>query len=131
VIILTGVILIFVEAFSMAVGELLADTTVKEFEEHHAVPLSSATIAAVVMLFSYVGAGFLVISPYMFLMVHKAFYVSIGIALCLLFILGVTTAEISRVHPFRKGVTMAIVGGIAIGIGILAANIIRLVQGVA
>jgi VIT1/CCC1 family predicted Fe2+/Mn2+ transporter len=127
-IVLTGVILIFVEAFSMAVGELLADTTVKEFEEHHDVPLSRAKFAAFIMLVSYVVAGFMVLSPYVFFDVDRAFPISIGVALCLLFILGVTTAEISKIHPFRKGVVMALVGGVAISIGIFAGYGIQYLQ---
>lgn len=127
-IVLTGVILIFVEAFSMAVGELLADTTVKEFEKQESVPLSNARFAAVIMLVSYVAAGFMVLSPYIILDVGRAFPVSIGIALCLLFILGATTAEISRLHPFRKGVTMVLVGGTAIAIGVFAGYAIEYLQ---
>jgi VIT1/CCC1 family predicted Fe2+/Mn2+ transporter len=127
-IVLTGVILIFVEAFSMAVGELLANTTVKEFEEHQNIPLSQAKLSGLIMLVSYITAGFLVLSPYIFFPVNNALPVSIGIALCLLFVLGVTTAEISRIHPVKKGLTMAVVGGIAILIGVLAGYVIEYLQ---
>ncbi len=127
-IVLTGVILIFVEAFSMAVGELLADTTVKEFEEQKNIPLANAKFAAVIMLVSYIVAGFMVLSPYVVLAVDRAFPVSIGVALCLLFILGVTTAELSKIHPFRKGVVMALVGGVAISIGVFAGYAIQYLQ---
>jgi VIT1/CCC1 family predicted Fe2+/Mn2+ transporter len=127
-IILTGVILIFVEAFSMAVGELLADTTVKEFQEHQDVPLWRARISAVVMLVSYICSGFLVLSPYFFLTSSVAFYSSIAISLCALFVLGIATAELSRIHPMRKALTMAFVGGAAIMIGVTAGLVLQSLQ---
>lgn len=124
-ILLTGFILVFVEAFSMAVGELLTETTVKEFEDHHDVPLIQARFSAFVMLVSYIMSGIMVLVPYMVFPVESALPASIGVALCLLFILGVLTAEISRTHPLRKGIIMAVVGGIAILIGVTAGFVIQ------
>ena len=124
-IILTGFILIFVEAFSMAVGELLADTTVREFEQHHNIPLWKARMSAVVMFGSYLSGGFLVLSPYIFFDGYMALLISISLSLCMLFILGIMTAELSRVHPLRKAFSMVIVGGLTILIGVSAGFVIQ------
>lgn len=125
-IILSGVILIFVEAFSMAMGELLADTTVQEFEAHQNVPLWKARISALVMLVSYLCSGFLVLSPYIFISGGIAFYISIGTSLLALFVLGIATAELSRTRSLRKGFTMVLVGGAAILIGMVAGFLVQM-----
>lgn len=110
----------------MAVGELLTETTVKEFENRKDVPLHLAFFSAFVMLVSYIFSGALVLISYAtFPAVETALPVSIGVALCSLFILGVLTAKFSHTHPLRKGFVMASVGGVAILIGVTAGFIVQ------
>jgi len=127
-IILTGIVLIFVEAFSMAVGALLSDNSVKEFEQKEDVAIGSSVKTATVMFFSYLLSGFLVISPYYFLNHDLAFTVSIAISVICLFILGTISAHFSNTSYVKKGLTMAVIGGLAVGIGILISNLVSNLQ---
>ena len=49
-IVVTGLVLIFVEAFSMGVGSLLSEQSVEEYESSKEVSLAKPGIAALVML---------------------------------------------------------------------------------
>ena len=64
-------------------------------------------------------AGFIPLVPYLFLPISIAFWVSIGVALVALFILGVVSAKIARISLLRQGAQMLCVGGIAVGLGVL------------
>lgn len=66
-IIITGLVLIFVEGFSMAVGSLLSEQSVQEYEVHKEVGFSKSISAAVVMFFSYVLAGLIPLAPFFIL----------------------------------------------------------------
>lgn len=123
-IVLTGIILILVEAFSMAAGSLLSDNSADEFEKHSAVKLTHSSRGALVMFFSYVGSGMLVILPYIFLQPVHAFGVSAVISLAALFVLGILSAHISRVHMLVKAMTMVVIGGAAIVLGMAAGSIV-------
>lgn len=118
-IILTGAVLIFVEAFSMGVGALLSENSVEEYQGQHAEPLSRDLSSAAVMFFSYLVSGFVVVLPYLFLERGYAIPVSIALSLLGLFALGVISARLSRTSLFKKGMTMAVIGGLAIVIGII------------
>jgi len=118
-ILLTGIILIFVEAFSMSVGSLLSDNSAKEFEHKSNVALSRSFSGSVVMFFSYFLSGFIVIVPYIVLPPDTALPASIILSLVALFGLGIMSAYISRTSIIRKGITMMVIGGIAILVGIV------------
>jgi VIT1/CCC1 family predicted Fe2+/Mn2+ transporter len=124
-ILLTGIILIFVEAFSMSVGSLLSDNSAKEFEQKSQVSLQASLISAWVMFLSYLVAGCIVISPYFFFSTKVAFFSAIIISLGALFVLGAVSGYASRTSYIRKGITMMIIGGFAIFIGVLVGLMIR------
>jgi len=125
IIILTGVVLIFVEAFSMAVGTLLSDNSVKEFEKHSEVSLKTSIKSSLVMFFSYLFSGFIVLAPYMYFDKNLAICYSIVFSVITLFILGVVSARISKTSILRKGFVMMGVGGLAILIGILVSSFVN------
>ncbi|MFA6095381.1 MAG: VIT1/CCC1 transporter family protein [Candidatus Paceibacterota bacterium] len=116
-ILLTGAVLIFVEAFSMSVGSLLSDNSVKEFEEKAVVPLRVSAVSAVIMFFSYFLSGFVIIAPYVFLEKGQALPLSIGLSLISLFALGIVSGRMSAINPAKRGLIMAVVGGLAIFVG--------------
>lgn len=124
-ILLTGVVLIFVEAFSMSVGSLLSDNSVKEFEEKSVVPLRASAVSAIIMFFSYFLSGFLVIAPYMFLEGDKALMISIGLSLVSLFALGFASGRTSSIDPTKRGFVMVLVGGLAIFVGMAVGLLIK------
>ncbi|MFM2357614.1 MAG: hypothetical protein RJA61_351 [Candidatus Parcubacteria bacterium] len=125
-ILLTGTILIFVEAFSMAVGSLLSENSAHEFRTRTEIPLRKSFISAGIMFFSYFLSGFVVIAPYLiFVSVADAFLYSIIISLCALFVLGGISARFSGLSVLKKGLTMTLVGGSAIAIGVIVGSVIQ------
>jgi VIT1/CCC1 family predicted Fe2+/Mn2+ transporter len=54
-----------------------------------------------------------------------AIWFSIGIAITGLFILGVWSSKIAKVHWLRRSVTMAVLGGSTILLGILVGQLVN------
>lgn len=115
---LTGAVLIFVEAFSMAVGSFLSEHAVEEYARHGEVSPRRSEWGALVMFGSYLIAGFIPLAPYVFLSARLAFFVSVALSLVALLLLGVFSARLFKISLLRKGFEMLIVGGVAIGVGI-------------
>lgn len=124
-IILAGVVLIFVEAFSMGVGSLLSENVSKEFKEGREVSMKHSITPSLIMFFSYFIAGFIPLLPYVFLDTKTALYTSISAALGALFVLGVISARISGRTMLRHGMEMFIIGGTAIGLGVIVGTIVN------
>jgi len=114
---IAGIVLIFVEAFSMGVGSYLSES----FTERP----SKSAIGGVVMLLSYFFAGFIPLSPYLFLPTSQAFWVSIICSSVALLILGATSARISNKNIGIQAIKMVAFGGAAITIGVIVGKIIR------
>ncbi|GMU74272.1 MAG: hypothetical protein AMXMBFR44_4690 [Candidatus Campbellbacteria bacterium] len=121
-IILSGVILILVEAFSMAIGSLVSSNSADEVMKQKAVAYGRSTGYAFIMFFSYIVAGALVLLPYFVVPVAAAFRASICIALILLFSLGALSGYYARISPWRKGISITLIGGIAIVIGVVVGS---------
>ncbi len=100
---LTGIVLIFVEAFSMGVG--------------------SSLIGGIIMFFSYAIAGFIPLTPYLVTTITTAFPLSIILTLISLFILGNISGSLSKTNIIKSGARMLIIGGIAILLGIVVGRI--------
>jgi VIT1/CCC1 family predicted Fe2+/Mn2+ transporter len=123
-ILLTGVVLIFVEAFSMAVGSFLSESSTEAYLVKGQPVSNTPMLAGVIMFFSYFVSGFLPLAPYILLEPKVAFWVSILASLLALFILGTIGAGFSKTNRARGGLKMAIVGGIALGIGVLVGKLL-------
>lgn len=121
-IVLTGAVLIFVEGFSMAVGSLLSEQSVEQYEEKREVSLSKPAFAAGVMFFSYIIAGFIPLAPYILQFGHAVWW-SIGLTLLSLFLLGIFNAHLFRVRAFKDGLLTLVMGGFAIAVGIIVGQI--------
>lgn len=122
-VIITGLVLIFVEGFSMAVGSLLSEQSVEEYEERKEVSLSKPALAAGVMFMSYVVAGFIPLAPYILKFGDYAMWWSIAFSLLSLFLLGVFNAKMFRVRVLKDGLITLLMGGLAIGVGIAVGQI--------
>ena len=115
---LTGVVLIFVEAFSMAAGSFLSEASAEEYSAQKSVGSLRSFIAGAVMFCSYFVAGFIPLFPYAVTEVSFAFPLSIVISIAALFLLGAWSGNLSRSGILRGALRMAIVGGIATAVGI-------------
>lgn len=124
-ILLTGVVLLSVEAFSMAVGSFLSERSAEEYEDHHEVSPKYSIIGGVVMLFTYIIVGIIPLLPYALLEVNKAFWFSVVLSLLALFMLGVVTAKVVRVKIFWNGLRTFLFGGTAILVGIFIGGLIK------
>lgn len=117
VVLLTGIILIFVEAFSMGVGSLLSEHGSSEFMEGREVPLRNNFVPALIMFLSYFAAGFIPLAPYFFIPARDAIWFSIILALVSLFILGLLSARVYKINIIKHGLQMLLIGGGAVLIG--------------
>ena len=123
-IILTGVVLIFVEAFSMGVGSLLSDNSSKEFKEQTGVPLGRSFWPGVVMFISYFVSGFIPLLPYLLWPVAQALPWSIIFSLVALFLLGTISGRMSGTRIVYGGAKVMVIGGVAILLGVLVGSLV-------
>lgn len=122
-ILLTGIVLVFVEAFSMGVGSFLSEDTAEELvakKTKHTAPVQGA----IIMFISYFIAGAIPILPYTFLNLEQAFILSNVFSLLSLFVLGAISATIYHKPITKIGLKMLILGGFAIFIGIFVGNVL-------
>lgn len=121
----TGIILIFVEAFSMAVGSILSENTADEFAEKKEEPMSASLPDALIMFGSYFLTGFIPLFPYVFLPAGTAFPVSIVASLVALGFLGFMGGRLSRTSSAKGVLKMMVLGGAAIAIGVAVGALIK------
>lgn len=125
-ILLTGFIYVFVEAFSMAVGSFLSEDSAQEYMAKSEVSDRLPILGSVIMFVSFLLAGFIPIFPYLVWDGVSALYASVAFSLLTLFILGFVNGKLSRIKPWRRAVRMAILGGVAIGIGIMVGKFFKI-----
>ena len=122
-ILLTGIVYIFVEAFSMAAGTFLSERTGEEYEAQHEASPLRAEAAGAIMFLSYIIAGIIPIAPYAFFDPIKATIISIIGSVAALALLGALGARISKTPILARVFQMSAVGGAAIVLGIVVGNI--------
>ncbi|MEK7473172.1 MAG: VIT1/CCC1 transporter family protein [Patescibacteria group bacterium] len=125
-ILLTGGILIAVEALSMGVGSLLSESFAEEYVEHSTGTERRSVTGAAIMFASYALAGFIPLFPYVLLERNTAFFASIAASCLALFLLGFLGARYFGSRGYRTGLRMLLLGGIAIGVGVLVGRVLHL-----
>lgn len=123
-ILLTGVVLIFVEAFSMAVGSFLSEYSVESYVGKSGPSVGQAIANGAIMFFSYFLSGFIPLFPYIIFSRDIAFNYSVVFSLAALFVLGVTSSNITHSNLLRGGIRTVFIGGMAIIIGIVAGQLV-------
>lgn len=122
---LTGTVLIFVEAFSMAVGSFLSERSVEEYERASVASGRNSLIAGSVMFFSYFLSGFVPLLPYFFTEVRAAFWSSIFLSLIALFLLGLVSGRMFKADGWKSALRTFFVGGIAVAVGVLVGQFLK------
>ena len=122
---LTGVILIFVEAFSMAVGSFLSEQSAEEYLEKKEVKPNKSLHAGVIMFFAYMGAGLIPLSPYIMFNMPRAFWFSIFLSLVALLILGIVSSHYLKIKVVKSAIRMLIIGGGTVIIGVLVGQLVN------
>jgi VIT1/CCC1 family predicted Fe2+/Mn2+ transporter len=123
-VVITGIVLVFVEAFSMGIGSLLSEHSTEEFAAKKEVPFGKSFLAAAVMFVSYILAGAIPLIPYIFLPAAQAFWVSIAADLAAVVGLGWYSAQIAKVSPLRKILEMLFMTVLAISAGVFVARLV-------
>lgn len=120
----TGIVLIFVEAFSMAVGSYLSEEST---EEYMGEKKSLSVQVGLIMFFSYFAAGFIPLSPYLIFNITPAFILSISLSLLALFMLGFVSSRVLKDnHTYKHAIRMLVIGGLAIGVGITVGTLVNI-----
>lgn len=122
-IITTGLILILVEAISMSAGSFLSESSAEEYETRTESLTKRSYLSAFIMFLSYFISGFVPLAPYFLYEGSTAFLASIGVSVGALFVLGVISAHFSRTRHLRSALRVVLIGGLAIGAGILVGGI--------
>lgn len=118
-IILTGIILLFVEAFSMAMGSLLSEQSAQEYLSRKEVSMGASATDSIIMFASYLLAGLVTLAPYFAMDAKQALPISISLSLSALFLLGVVSAKLFGINILKSGIRTFAMGGIAILVGVL------------
>ncbi len=123
VIFTAGVILVFVEAFSMAMGSFLSEHSAEGYLRQSEVPLRRPLIDSGIMFVSYLVSGTIPLFPYLLWPSGSALWYSAGFSLAALFLLGVAGAKMSQTRILKNGLRMLLVGGFAVLLGMAVGQI--------
>lgn len=122
---LTGVVLIFVEAFSMGAGTYLSESSAEDYLKRREAALGPNLARGVIMFVSYFVSGFVPLFPYAFFSTSTAFPFSVACSMVALSILGLWGGFVAKTPLVRSAIRMAVIGGAAIGVGILAGSVVQ------
>ena len=130
IVVFGGIVIVLVEAFSMAAGSYLSSKTAGAIAHNESEgDLLHPVLGAGIMGLSYIVAGLLPLFPYMFLGAGdvgalKAAPISIVLTLIALFYLGVWGSRYTKRSWWKSGLEMFVVGGAAILLGFLVARLL-------
>lgn len=123
-ILISGIVLICVEAFSMSVGSFLSETATEESSKIVG-KNSTSIMASAIMFVSYSISGLIPLFPYFVMDTQHAFWWSIVASIISLFILGYISAKILKINVLKSTLRMALIGGMAIGLGVVVGLLMK------
>jgi VIT1/CCC1 family predicted Fe2+/Mn2+ transporter len=123
-ILLTGSVLIMVEAFSMAIGSLLSEEQVEQATDGKTSEERSLG-GSITMFISYALSGLIPLAPYAFLEPKTALQYSIAASLLALALLGYISGKTFTKHPLRSLIRMVLLGGMAIVAGVIVGQVFK------
>src|SRR3990167_10047881 len=124
IIILASFVAVSVEASSMAAGQYSSEKAVHQMDKsgkHN----DSLMMGAILMFFSYLGAGLIPIAPFLIFSPDTARVISIVVALTGLFVIGYFKGKIVEHRALRSAIEMLIIGGLATAIGLVVGNFLK------
>lgn len=120
-IILTGAVLIFVEAFSMGAGSFISAHSVEDTKKFS----RGAITGSAIMFLFYLAAGLAPLLPYIIFDAATAFSASIIFSLFGLIILGIAKAKLLRQKISHHAIEIFLIGGVAIAIGVIVGKLLK------
>ena len=114
-ILLTGLLVISVEALSMGVGAYLSETSENELKHKYS---NTPMFSGAFMFISYFLAGFIPLAPYLLVNVYYARFMSVVLSLLALFVLGFIPQS-----SIKAAVRMVAIAGAAICLGFIIAHL--------
>ncbi len=124
IIILASFVAVSVEASSMAAGQYSSEKAVHQMDKSGK-HTDSLIMGALLMFFSYLGAGLIPISPFLIFPPDTARVISISVALTGLFVIGFFKGKIVEHRALRSAIEMLIIGGLATVIGLVVGNFLK------
>lgn len=121
---LTGIVVITVEALSMGVGQYLSEKSVHELDKSGK-HTDNLVFGGFLMTASYFAGGLVPLVPILVWDLPFSAILSIVAALTGLFILGFVKAKIVKVNPWRSAFEVLLLGGVTTGIGLIVGNIFK------
>jgi VIT1/CCC1 family predicted Fe2+/Mn2+ transporter len=116
VVLMAGLVIIMVEALSMAAGQFLSERAVHQLDPTHQ---DSLVTGSVVMYIAYAAGGAIPLAPVVLVRAIGAVWVGTGLALTGLFLLGWVKGHLVHVPPVRSGFEILVVGGVATFAGLV------------
>jgi VIT1/CCC1 family predicted Fe2+/Mn2+ transporter len=120
----TGIILILVEAVSMAAASFLSENSANEYIYHKDNVDKNSIISSLIIFVSYFLSGMIPLLPYIAYEIDFAFKASIIITMISLVFLGLLDGKITKTKILTNIYRMTIVGGLAIAVGVIAGVLI-------
>ena len=133
IVILAGLVIIFVEATSMAGGSYLSDRAGHDVDRAHGGDKNDGhrpVMAGIVMGSSYLIAGVVPLAPYLFLPVAPSIVISILFTLLMLFFIGAWQTVFTKRTWYKSGGEMLAVGGAAIVLGFIIGRVASALLGI-
>lgn len=124
-VILAALVSVSIEAVSMGAGEYLSDDTVKDLDKLKR-NRDNPLLSGLLMLISYIFAGMIPLFPTLFTSFPTSLILSITFAFIAFFLLGFIKGKLINTSPFKGGMKILIVGGIATLLGLLMGFVFKL-----
>jgi VIT1/CCC1 family predicted Fe2+/Mn2+ transporter len=122
VVVTAGLVIVMVEALSMAAGQFLSERAVHQFDPTHR---DSLAVGAAVMFVAYAAGGSVPLFPVLVLGHLWAVWLGTGLAFVGLFVLGWAKGRIVHVAPVRSGLEILAIGGLATVVGLIIGLVVR------
>lgn len=124
IIVLAALVAVTVEATSMAAGQYTSEKAAHQMDKSGKRD-DSLMIGTLIMFFSYMAGGMFSIIPTLIFNQPQARYVAIGSSFAGLFLIGYIKGQIVEHKPLRSAIELFIIGSIAMLIGIVVGNILK------
>lgn len=125
VVVLAGLVVVAVEALSMAAGQYLSEKSSHQLEKGSA-EMSILIKGALIMFFTYILGGLVPILPILLLPLSSALINAVIFALIGLFAVGYLAGKIVKVNPFYNAIEMLIIGGAATLLGVVVGYLLKI-----